>query len=259
VLKQAFSLGVVVPGLFGCWLCLRRTLRSRVSSALSLWLGVLPLGLCLVAALSLGEPRYRIPFDGVFVLFAAALYLRAAPGVARRCSSAAGHDRLLAFAGGLALLALVLVALVSHPQTQIAGRWSEGGRARVAAAKQERRRAADFALDKAAGDAWDSPGSYLFDCDPTCPELLVALDGPLQSQRLEIAVDHNDAYQVTFYRQGQALGQHEFGPATDAEGLRLQTIDVPQGAAEGFDAVGILPLYGDGRYSVGHVRRRDGP
>ena len=70
---------------------------------------------------------------------------------------------------------LVVVALVSHPKAQIAGRWSESGTVRVAAAKQERRSAADFALDKAAGDAWDSPGSYLFDCEPTCPELLVAL------------------------------------------------------------------------------------
>lgn len=258
VLKEAFLLGVVVPGLFGCCLCLRRTLRSRTGSALSLWLAVLPLGLCWVAALSLGEPRYRIPFDGVFVLFAAALYVRAAPG-ARRRPVAGGHTWLLAFAGVLALLALVLVALVSHPQTRIAARWFDGGSVRVAAAMQERRSVADFALDKAAGDAWNSPGSYVFECEPTCPELLVALEGPLQSERIELAVDSNDAYQVTFYREGQTLGHRQFGPATDGSGLRLQEIDVRESATEGFDGLGILPLYGDGRYSVGHVRRLDGP
>src|SRR6185295_2510699 len=122
---------VLVPGLLGGCLCLRRTLRSRARSALSLWLGVLPLGLCLVAALSLGEPRYRIPFDGVFMLFAAALYVRAAPGAVRWRRSAAGQHCLLAFAGGLALLALLVVALVSHPKTRLAARWSGVGSVRV--------------------------------------------------------------------------------------------------------------------------------
>ncbi|MEO8181935.1 MAG: hypothetical protein ABI895_24125 [Deltaproteobacteria bacterium] len=79
----------------------------------------------------------------------------------------------------------------------------------------------------------------------------------MQSQRIEIAVDRSDAYQVTFYREGRALGQRQFGPTTEGSDLRLEAINVPEDAAEGFDVLGILPLYGDGGYSVGHVQRRD--
>jgi hypothetical protein len=38
-----------------------------------------------------------------------------------------------------------------------------------------------------------------------------------------------------------------------APGLRVDTIPVPKPAG-GFDAVGVRPLYGDGNYSVGHLR-----
>jgi hypothetical protein len=45
--------------------------------------------------------------------------------------------------------------------------------------------------------------------------------------------------------------------AARGQGLRVSMLTVPEGAHSGFDAVGVLPLHGDGRYSLGHLRLRD--
>jgi hypothetical protein len=42
-------------------------------------------------------------------------------------------------------------------------------------------------------------------------------------------------------------------PGPGGPGLRLERIITPS-EAPSFDAIGVLPLYGDCRYSLGHVR-----
>jgi hypothetical protein len=84
--------------------------------------------------------------------------------------------------------------------------------------------------------------------------VVVRFPEPLSARRVELALDHNDAYQVTYYREGQPLAQRLIAPGQGGSGLRLERVITPDAVREGFDALGVLPLYGDGRYSLGHVR-----
>ena len=68
-----------------------------------------------------------------------------------------------------------------------------------------------------------------------------------------MSLDDNDRYRVTFYRQDVALA-HVDVPREQRGGMRVATIDVPAAASVGYDAVGILPLYGDRLYALGHFR-----
>lgn len=253
VAKQVFFLGVLAPGLVGAVLALRRVLCSRAPSPSLVFVAVLPPALCFVAALSLGEPRYRIPFDGVFILLAAALYARARPGALRHLTPERlrGARPLLAVGGGLAFATLLLIALVSHPSTGLAAKL--GAAPPALADESETRALADFGALKTRGTDWDAPGSYLFRCTPRCPELIVPLGDPTRARRIELALDSNDAYQLTYYAAAAPLARVTLEPATRGTGLRLERVITPDGVPS-FDALGVLPLYGDGRYSVGHVR-----
>jgi hypothetical protein len=252
VAKQLFFLGVLAPGLLAAVASLRRALCSRAPSPSLVFVAVLPLALCFVAALSLGEPRYRIPFDGIFILLAAALYARARPGARRYLAPERlrGARPLLAAGGVFAVVALLTIALVSHPSTGLAARL--GVVPPALAARVEARALADFGALKTRGTDWDAPGSYVFRCNPGCPELLVQL-GETRARRVELALDHNDAYQVTYYTAGTALARTTIDPASRGSGLRLERVITPD-SAPSFDAIGVMPLYGDGRYSLGHVR-----
>jgi hypothetical protein len=253
VAKQVFFLGVLSPGLVAAVLAVRRLLCSRAASASLGLVAVLPPVLCWVAAFSLGEPRYRIPFDGVFILLAAALYARARPGARRYLvpERLRGVRPLLAAGGGLALAALVTIALVSHPSSGLAAKLAAAPPA--IAARTETRAPAELGALKRRGAEWNAPGSYVFHCSPACPELVVPFGNPVRARRVELALDHNDAYQVTYYAAGTPLARATLDPATRGSGLRLERIITPSGAPS-FDAIGVLPLYGDGRYSLGHVR-----
>jgi hypothetical protein len=253
VAKQVFFLGVLAPGLVAAVLAARRSLCSRGASASLVLVAALPPALCFVAALSLGEPRYRIPFDGVFILLAAALFVRARPGARRYLTPERlrGARPLLAVGGGLAFATLLTIALVSHPSTGLAAKLAATPPA--LAATSETRALADFGALKTRGTDWDAPGSYVFPCNPACPELVVPLGDPARARRVELALDSNDAYQITYYAAATPLARVTLDPATRGTGLRLERVVTPE-SAPSFDAIGVLPLYGDGRYSLGHVR-----
>jgi hypothetical protein len=249
--NRLFLVGVLLPGCLGGWFCLRRAGRSR--SAVGSLLAALPLAVAGVAAFSLGEPRYRVPFDGAFILLAAAFYSGAVPG-AERASKELRGGRLLASGGGVAALACLLIVLVSHPKSSFAARVLGGDRAPATGAAQHPRAVSEFGPAKQEGDPWQGAGSYVFHCTPACPELLVATGGTWRAAELELSLDARDVYQVTFYRQGQALAYQRVHSRGHGSGLSVQGIEVPARARAGFDAVGIWPLYGDGRYSIGHLR-----
>jgi hypothetical protein len=151
----------------------------------------------------------------------------------------------------------VLIALVSHPKSSLAAHLIGPEPARVVPAHTERRAAGDFAAPKKTGDAWDGAGAYVFPCRSSCPELALEFARVVHSSRIELSTDHNDSYQLTFYREGHALGVSDVTLAALGQGLRVSTLSVPEEARSGFDAVGVLPLHGDGRYSLGHLRLRD--
>jgi hypothetical protein len=258
VAKQLFLLAVIAPALVGFVLLLRRAFRPETHSAIPALLAGIVLALLLGSAASMGEPRYRIPFDGVFILLGAALYVGAAPGSRRftRDPLPRWSAPLVVAAGGVSLTFVTLIVLVSHPSIEIGKRWP------MAAPQPSvviHRDANQFSEPKAAGSAWDAPGNYVFECEPACEELRVDFEHPVSDNpSVEIAADYNDRYRIAFYRAGSLVAERWVG-ASKNDGLRVERVRPGLDLEDpGFDAVGILPLYGDGNYSLGALRIMDG-
>jgi hypothetical protein len=92
VLRQAWSAAVFVPALFTVCALARRAVGPTPLRPVAIFvLGAL-LGLTLAAALSLGESRYRIPFDGLWIGLASAAYARASGWYALSTSSRASRS-----------------------------------------------------------------------------------------------------------------------------------------------------------------------
>jgi hypothetical protein len=262
VAKQLFFLGVMAPALVALAAAIRATWRSRRLP--SPWCFVLAVvGAVLgTAALSMGEARYRLPFDGVFILCAASLVgeaggrrdhadARAAPAPDR----SRPPWRRLAAVGIGAFAAVAGVGIASRTGGHALGALShlvEGHR--DAAPDAVARPAADFAAPRAAGTAWDAPGNFVFACAPGCGELRLGLPLLTRARAVEASFDNNDRYQIVFYSGRTSVARANVDARSTSPGLRVETIDVPEAARAGFDSVAVRPLYGDGSYSVGHLR-----
>jgi hypothetical protein len=150
---------------------------------------------------------------------------------------------------GAATIALVTsIALVSHPGSP------HRLQAHELRAPVDLARAADFRRPAAPGTAWDAPGNHLFRCHPACHELRLAADGVETAPAVEVSIDDNDAYRLTWYRGGRALGHVDLPRDPATPGLRVALALTPPAARAGYDAVGVFPLYGDGAYALGHLR-----
>jgi hypothetical protein len=252
VAAQSFLVLVALPGMFALVALVRRAIRERSLPPPVLVL-IATVGTTLVmAAFSLGEARYRMPFDGILIVLAAALYtsnlgaLLSPPDVGR------GARFGLAAAGVVAGLLALVVSLVSHPAI---GASSRLGRAvHLPGSKGvERRRASELATVRWNGTAWDAPGTYKFWCPSSCRALELDWPAPEHAKAVELSVDNNDAYRIAFFRGDRELARVDLKPRS-ASGLRVERVTVPPAADAGFDRVGVLPLYGDGRYALGHFR-----
>ncbi len=257
VLKQLFFLAVLVPGLAFFGLQLIRLLQRRETRDVDLFLAALLVGMFLLAALSLGEARYRIPFDAALILFAAQGWSRLIPGT--RASHAPSPAALTAAAVVLPITVLVLAA-TAHPQLRLAARLApviglhRGGTPAVAGTLSP----AGLGPPREQGSAWNAENNFVFECRRACSELRLELGGIQHAPRIEASTDHNDRYELVFYREGRPVGRVAWGVFEGAEGLRVVKRDVPASArTAGFDTLGLRPLYGDSRYSVGHVRLLD--
>jgi hypothetical protein len=256
VLKQGFLLFVIAPAFVAALGLARRIAKRPTPSALPLFLLALLVALGLVAAGSLGEPRYRIPFDGVFICLAAASFVRAVPGAtrfARRASPLARALAPVAPAVCVSALGLLAVALVSHPSTSLAARLREHDGKVGSTGPRRTVAAAAYSKARGAGGRWDDEKHFRFPCRPRCEELLLAFGKRVTSRSLELTLDHNDYYRVTFYRGDRALAAATIRQS-GGDGLAVRHVDVPPDARDRFDTLGVLPLHGDGRYALGHVR-----
>jgi hypothetical protein len=245
VWTQLFFALVFVPALLGLWRLLRASPRRPLATFIAGGL----LGLLLSAASSLGEARYRVPFDGLWIALASAVYAGArefaAPGFA--AATQLSVRRWLAFALALALCACVLLA-VSHPALRLGAHLSQRSGALIG--DIERADASRYAQERAAASAWAAPGNYIWQCRPSCLELRLGWSSVRNAGRLEISLDHNDRYRLIYYRGERLLGHADVAPDRRVgSGLQRVWLDAPAG----FDALGVLPLYGDGSYSLGHV------
>ncbi len=247
---DGFGLLILVPGLISV-LKQARTFRRDDRADARLACIALTISVLLLAAFSMGEARYRAPFDGVLILFCGIAYLGdgeaapssalANPGTTRRAAS---------IFGGIAAAAVLLIAGAASPHIALAQRIH---RSTPNASKLETRAAADFRSPVAARSEWNAPGSYVFRCNPECEELRLTFGSPQTARKLELSTDSNDTYQVAFYRNGAALAVSTV-PSARSTGMRTNVINIPKEARGQFDEVGVTPLYGDGAYSLGHLR-----
>ncbi len=254
VAKQAFLLLVVAPGLVAFARAGRRSLRSRGGSVLAFVLVALFGSVLVSAAVSMGEPRYRIPFDGVLILFAATMYTRSEADLFAQRPVARHAKVIIGVAAAVATTFALVVTCVSHPSIRLAAR-SERAASFVDMARTELRPAREFERLIAVDSAWDGPGNYRFPCAATCAGLALGFGETRRAGVLEVTLDHNDAYDLRFLQRGREVGAVVISPGA-SRGMRRETLPVPESARQGFDQVVVFPLYGDGRYSLGSVRTR---
>jgi hypothetical protein len=230
----------------------RRALGKRATSAVPLLLCGLLLAVAVTAAVSLGEPRYRIPFDGILIALTAAVFAGVRIGFPPRWDPDLEQRTRRAVVGAGAGVAAMsaLVISISHPAIAAGKAISSGVRAR-SSGEPTIVQAQNHARVRSAGSLWDQAGNHVFRCRPDCSELRLRFPAPQTPESVELSVDSNDRYLVAFYRDGTLLARTEL-PVRHVRGMRLERILVPA-AASGFDSVGVLPLYGDGSYSFGHL------
>jgi hypothetical protein len=258
VVKQVFLLAVIAPALVALAGAARSARRARRLPPLWCFLITVVAAVLGTAALSMGEARYRLPFDGVLIVCAASLI---AGGPDERPTTARGPGWSFGIVGAATVACVALVAVASFPRghalaalERFAGRWSSSS------ANATRRLAADFSTPRAPESAWDAAGNHIFECAPGCTELRLTYPERQHAKSVELSLDNNDRYRVVFYRDEHALADVNVDARPEAPGLRVETSVVPAlVAAEGFDSIGVRPLYGDGSYALGHVRLLDGP
>jgi hypothetical protein len=196
------------------------------------------IGLPLSAAISMGEARYRVPFDGIFIALASAVYAGAAnwSDLDQRPRQNRYGTRRWALSGlGLGSVIVVLLAAV-HPRFQLGAALRARGESSLARGGIEHGDLARFAVVRPEGVAWNAPGNYLFVCAPGCSELRFELAAGARARALSVSVDHNDRYRLRFYRGGKVIARADLAPYPQVVGLHSTQIEVPAAALAGFDA-----------------------
>lgn len=109
---------------------------------------------------------------------------------------------------------------------------------------------ADLSQPIKAGAVWTDENAWILDEAGTN----ILLGEVMHSQEVSILADNNDKYQIILKNGGQVLYQ-EITDKAENGGMQPRSIAVPEGiAAQGFDAVEIVPLGGDGKYSIGYLQ-----
>lgn len=112
----------------------------------------------------------------------------------------------------------------------------------------------EFAIRWPDGTPADDPSVRAL----TQPLAILIGDRPGVSH-VDIAVDSNDQYILTFLRNGKRLSTAEVGPIPEhrrTPGLVNYSVEIPPRAATGFDILLVTPYAGDKKYALGHVLLR---
>lgn|GEM_PF-1451831 len=100
------------------------------------------------------------------------------------------------------------------------------------------------------GMPWDAPGTVR--CYGN--GLRITLGEVRHDAVVDVAVDHNDRYTLSFLNRAEKVGELSIAPRPQGRGLFVHRLAIPGEAVEkGYDAVLIVPSEGDGVYSVGHL------
>ena len=102
---------------------------------------------------------------------------------------------------------------------------------------------------------WNQEGCTVF----THGERVVSLGKAYRPSRIEISLESDDSYQITYARDNLSLAT-QVVPAQDPPPgkLVIHLLNIPPGVAgEGFDTIFISPREGDGIYRLGYLRLID--
>lgn len=101
------------------------------------------------------------------------------------------------------------------------------------------------------GDKWDNRLNKQFDERGVS----VTLTDDSKAVAINGSFDANDSYWLAFIKAGKLQGRSYARPVKMAGGMQPRYVEVPQGAvSKGFDEIKIIPISGDGFYSLGHLK-----
>ncbi len=101
---------------------------------------------------------------------------------------------------------------------------------------------------------WDARGTFVL----SRKGMVVTLDSPSHAAGIELSLDRNDDYRITFLLGDLPLGSAVVEKLEETRrGLATREVVVPEPArTRGFDAVGIVPVDGDFAWALGHLHIR---
>lgn len=244
--QQLFLFFVICPALASLVTIRRATLPSRAGQGVVFLCGMLVV-VFLVHALSLGESRYRLPYDSVLYVLAASLYTGEIPTVRETSPNRAWTGALILLVGLWIVLAKILVPLPSLRGAAATFQPYDGGSSSAA-----KTILCSNALP-AVGSRWDAPGNTQLVVDH---DVVVKFPEAVSWSRVTAALDWNDAYRMRFRRDERVVGERFVMGERPGETGGMTQVDIvtpPTAAREGFDSVIIRVLAGDGKASVGGV------
>jgi hypothetical protein len=107
---------------------------------------------------------------------------------------------------------------------------------------------------KEAGTYWNAEGCLVFK-----EWIKVKLPAVSRAAMVELSVDNNDVYELSFRKGKDEVGLARLEPNKRLPGLRVATVQAPKSAQEdGYDQVWLKALYGDSFYSLGHLVLKGG-
>jgi arabinofuranosyltransferase len=110
----------------------------------------------------------------------------------------------------------------------------------------------ELANERPDGTPWNDPLNHVL-----TGQLAVVYGGIMHPSRIDISLDSDDRYFLTFLKKGRLQSTMELGPIPEYRrtvGLMRYRLDIPPRAArDGFDLLLIAPGGGDGHYAIGHL------
>jgi arabinofuranosyltransferase len=109
-----------------------------------------------------------------------------------------------------------------------------------------------LAVFRQDGAPWNAEGHRILKTP-----LAVVCDDKPGRRYLDVSLDSDDLYELTFLKKGEIVGTAGFGPVPEyrrSPGLASYLADVPPGArSRGFDTIVVTPIQGNNQYAIGHL------
>lgn len=103
---------------------------------------------------------------------------------------------------------------------------------------------------KFPGSRWDAAGNHKMNAGG----LVIDMGEVVRGELIELSLDHNDTYLLGFLLDGDLIAAETADVDNSHGGMMVKRISIaPPVQVSGFDQLAIIPVAGDGYYSVGHM------